>query len=169
MVVYTLFFGFEGRFGRTMFWALGIPVGIVLWMGLDVGQAALTQLQNASGLGALRLIGTAATWLLAIFVASVAAASSCAITARRLHDRNKSSAWLFLFYGVPALIWLAPCHLLNDMVALLVGIVDVAILVWQGVELGFMRGTIGTNEYGPDALIADLHERRFANVGWSLR
>jgi uncharacterized membrane protein YhaH (DUF805 family) len=168
MVVYNLFFGFEGRFERTIFWGLGIPVGIVLWGAIDVGQTAWNEWHGASD-GSLRLIGTGAASLLAILVASVAAVSSCAIAGKRLHDRGKSSTWLILFYGVPALIWLAPCHLLDDTPALLVGIADMAILAWQVVELGFMRGTIGTNDYGPDALIADLHARRLANAGGSLR
>jgi len=165
MVAYNLFFGFEGRFGRAIFWALGIPVGIVLWAFLDIGQAVWTQSHGSI----LRLVGAGVVWLLATFIASVAATASCAIAARRLHDRNKSSSWLFLFYGVPALIWVAPCHLLPDMPALLLGAADVAILAWQVVELGFMRGTVGTNEYGPDPLLADLRDRVVANAGWSLR
>jgi uncharacterized membrane protein YhaH (DUF805 family) len=167
MSLYHLLFGFEGRFGRAMFWGLGIPVGIVLWMAVDIGQTAWTQWHGASGLGSLRLIGTGAAWQGASFVGFAAAVSSCAIAAKRLHDRNKSTAWLLLFYGVPALVWLAPCDRLDDMMAFMVGIADAAILLWQVVELGCMRGTIGTNDYGPDPLIADLHERKFAGAGWS--
>jgi uncharacterized membrane protein YhaH (DUF805 family) len=166
---YQLFFSFEGRCGRTLFCILALAVTIVLLAAIEISHLASAHWHGAAELGSLRLIGLAAAWMLAVFVAAVAAVSSCAIAAKRLHDRGKSSAWLLLFYGVPVLIWLAPCDLLDDTPAFMVGIADVAILAWQVVELGCMRGTIGTNEYGPDALIADLHERRLANPGWSLR
>jgi uncharacterized membrane protein YhaH (DUF805 family) len=164
MSVHQLFFGFEGRFGRAMFWGPGIAASVVLLAAAAVSQSAWTRWHEAHELISLHLIGIWTAWMLASFVACVAAASSCAVAARRLHDRDKSSAWLLLFYGVPALVWLAPCNLLADTSAFLVGSADVAILVWQLVELGFMRGTIGTNNYGSDPLLADLHERRFADL-----
>jgi uncharacterized membrane protein YhaH (DUF805 family) len=164
MSVHHLLFGFEGRIGRAMFFGLGIAVGVVLLAAVAVSQSAWIRWHEAHELVSLRLIGIATTWMLASFVAFVAAVSFCAIAARRLHDRDKSSAWLLLFYGVPVLVWLAPCNLLADTLAFLVGSAEVAILVWQLVELGCMRGTIGTNDYGPDPLLADLHERRLADL-----
>ena len=50
------------------------------------------------------------------------------LSAKRLHDRNKSAWWL--------LIGLVPC----------IGI------IWIFVELGFRRGTYGRNRFGPDPL-----------------
>jgi uncharacterized membrane protein YhaH (DUF805 family) len=51
----------------------------------------------------------------------------------------------------------------------MVGVADVVIVAWQFVELGFMRGSVGTNDYGPDPLLSDLHARVAANTGWALR
>ena len=54
---------------------------------------------------------------------------SIAVSVKRCHDRNRSG-WF-----------------------LLVGIVPVLNL-WVFVELGFLRGTVGSNRYGPDPLAA---------------
>src|SRR5688572_1235434 len=53
---------------------------------------------------------------------------SLAIQAKRWHDRDKS-AWWILINLVPLVGW-----------------------IWVLVENGFLRGTIGTNEYGVDPL-----------------
>ncbi len=45
---------------------------------------------------------------------------------KRFHDRDKSAWWL------------------------LVGFVPVLGPIWLLIELGFLRGTIGANRYGPD-------------------
>ena len=169
MAFYDLFFGFDGRLGRAMFWLLGIPVGIVLWISVDVGPTAWTRWHAASDLGIVRFLILAPAWLAAIAVGSVAIVSSCAIAARRLHDRGKSSKWLFLFYGVPMLIWIFPCYLLPDMLALMIGVADVVIVGWQVIELGLMRGSVGTNDYGPDPLLANLRMRVAANARWAAR
>jgi uncharacterized membrane protein YhaH (DUF805 family) len=159
MSVHRLLFGFEGRIGRATFWGLGIAAGVVLVTAVAVSRAAWTRWHEAQESLSLPLIGLCSAWMLASAIAFAAALCACAIAARRLHDRDKSSAWLLLLYGVPVLIWLSPCNLLPDTLAFLVGIADVAILFWLMVELGFMRGSIGTNDYGPDPLLANLHER----------
>jgi uncharacterized membrane protein YhaH (DUF805 family) len=87
------------------------------------------------------------------------------IGVKRLHDRNKSGQWLFLFYLVPTLLnglggasgsWMhvnglgAMSGLL--MFSGLVSLVALAVSVWSLVELGMLRGTDGPNQYGPDPL-----------------
>jgi len=52
-----------------------------------------------------------------------------AVYTKRWHDRNKSGWW--------SLILLIP----------IVG------PIWMLVELGFLRGTEGTNNYGPDPIV----------------
>jgi uncharacterized membrane protein YhaH (DUF805 family) len=56
---------------------------------------------------------------------SVVLISSIAIGVKRTHDRDKSGWWLLIFYLIP---------------------------FWMIVELGFLRGTAGPNQYGPDPL-----------------
>jgi uncharacterized membrane protein YhaH (DUF805 family) len=53
---------------------------------------------------------------------------SVAIAIKRWHDRGKSGWWMLIFF-VPIVGW-----------------------IWGGIELGFLKGTDGPNEYGPDPL-----------------
>jgi uncharacterized membrane protein YhaH (DUF805 family) len=166
MALYNLLFGFEGRFGRAMWWGLGLASGFILFFAVNGGTYAWDLWQDNDEIGGLRTIGIAASFLAAILVAFAAAVSTCAVGVRRLHDRNKSGIWLVLLYGVPALVWLLPCDLLDEAPALLLTIANAAVLVWQMVELGFLRGTIGANDYGPDPLIYGLQEPGVADPGW---
>jgi uncharacterized membrane protein YhaH (DUF805 family) len=83
--------------------------------------------------------------------------SSVFVGIKRLHDRNKSAWWLLVFYGLPfALPFLAPLlggdadtDTLSAGAAVL-QYAGLAISLWALVELGFIRGTIGANPYGPD-------------------
>ena len=52
---------------------------------------------------------------------------SIAVNVKRAHDRGRSG-WFILLFLVP---------LLN---------------IWPAIELGFLRGTLGPNQYGPDPL-----------------
>jgi uncharacterized membrane protein YhaH (DUF805 family) len=62
---------------------------------------------------------------------------------KRLHDRDKSGWWLLLFYLVPGL--------LSGHGAIL-SLIGFALSIWGILELGFLRGTVGANKYGPDPL-----------------
>jgi uncharacterized membrane protein YhaH (DUF805 family) len=53
-----------------------------------------------------------------------------ALYAKRWHDRNKSGWWT------------------------LIGLIPIIGAIWMLVELGFLRGTAGSNDYGPDPLAA---------------
>jgi uncharacterized membrane protein YhaH (DUF805 family) len=73
------------------------------------------------------------------------------IGVKRLHDRNKSGLWLVLFYVLPALL------VLHDEAG---GsewswertLILIALLGWSALELCCRRGTVGTNQYGPDPI-----------------
>jgi uncharacterized membrane protein YhaH (DUF805 family) len=58
----------------------------------------------------------------------VAAWPTTALAARRCHDRNRSG-WFQLVWLIP---WVGP--------------------LWLLIELGFLRGTVGPNRFGPDPL-----------------
>ena len=51
-----------------------------------------------------------------------------AISFKRLHDRNKSAWWMLLMF-IPIIGW-----------------------IWLLVEIGFLRGTVGPNDFGDDPL-----------------
>jgi len=137
-----LFFNFSGRINRAKYWvamliysAIYIVLAIV---GYATDNSAIYQAIN----GMLNIV---------IFI------SSLAVGVKRLHDRNKSGWYLVLFYIVPGILITAGIVVgtfMDDSILLasILGLAAVAIGVWAFVELGCLRGTIGSNRYGPDPL-----------------
>ena len=127
-------FGFRGRANRAKFWL--IPLVPLL---ASVALAALIFSVTDGPIGSLSagllvLGGVATIWVV------------LAVSVRRLHDRNKSGHWAWLYLGVPALL----NGLSSDPTGLtLIGFV---ITIWYLVDCGFLRGTRGPNRYGPDPL-----------------
>jgi uncharacterized membrane protein YhaH (DUF805 family) len=84
---------------------------------------------------------------------------SIALSVKRLHDRDRSGAWVFL----QILLLLVALTILvvaiaapgADWAKILVwpiGIIALVFSVWLFVEMGFLRGTQGPNRFGPDPL-----------------
>ena len=78
---------------------------------------------------------------------------------KRLHDRDRSGHWLWLFVFLPLfaplgvsvlLTSLQPPALLSKLANVAVGLLAVVFLAWGVVELGFLPGTEGANRFGPD-------------------
>lgn len=95
-------------------------------------------------------------------------------TTERLHDRDRSAWWLVVFYVLPAVLgqfaklasrsgeFGAALHFVLALTAF-------ALTIWGFVEIGCLRGTAGTNSYGPDPLLqskrhgrTDLQKRKKA-------
>jgi len=75
--------------------------------------------------------------------------SGIAVAIKRLHDRDKSGCWLLVFYALPsALGGIGPYTGLDYVFKL----AAFALSIWALVELGFLRGTSGPSQYGPDPL-----------------
>jgi uncharacterized membrane protein YhaH (DUF805 family) len=132
-----LFNGFHGRIGRQTFWmAMGVLVVAEL-----VGSFLAEQIQG-DRLGAI--VDLAFTY------------PEFAVALKRLHDRNLPVWLLVFFFGAGALLDLlavlgisasdeAP-SMLSLAIAIPFTMLGLALLV----ELGFRRGTVGPNPYGPD-------------------
>jgi uncharacterized membrane protein YhaH (DUF805 family) len=88
-----------------------------------------------------------------------------AVLVKRMHDRNKSGALVWLLYG-PLLAAIAVTvvavvgAVLNSGEAGVLGLFSCAlwvlvigVAVWFLVEFGCVRGTIGPNRFGPDPVI----------------
>jgi uncharacterized membrane protein YhaH (DUF805 family) len=149
-----LFFGFQGRISRAPYW-----IGSLL-LGITGGIAILGLTFNIGGIEAAT--GIPADILVIPVFGVIAAMIFCslAISVKRLHDRNKSGWWMALFYGVSALQAGAEetgmAGTPDDPNALGVTLAALSIVVglWFLVELGFLKGTPGDNDYGPDPLNA---------------
>ena len=121
----NLLFGFRGRLTRAKFWlaALGIfVVELVLYAVLSGNVAALIHPPEVPP-----PIGPFATTVILAFGVLVNWIS-LAIAVKRYHDRDKSGWWVLIIF------------------------LPVIGALWYLIECGFLRGSDGNNDYGPDPL-----------------
>lgn len=121
----NLLFSFQGRVNRAKFWlvALGIFVVEVILFAAILGGAAMSG--DPEQIAAA--VGPLAGVVIFAFVV-IATWISIAVAVKRYHDRNKSGWWV------------------------LIVLVPVIGGLWYLIECGFLRGTPGPNNYGPDPL-----------------
>ncbi len=121
----NLLFGFQGRTNRAKFWLVALAIMIVeavLFAMLGTSVALSDDPQEA-----LARVGPITSIVLLLF-GILLIWISIAIGIKRFHDRNKSGVWVLIVF-VPVIGGL-----------------------WYLIECGFLRGTIGPNNYGPDPL-----------------
>jgi uncharacterized membrane protein YhaH (DUF805 family) len=153
-----LLFGFRGRINRAKWW-LTVLVTIILSF-VFIGIGMVTQSETIAG------VLTFILWIIQLWIGVAAGA-------KRLHDLNRTAAWLVFFWGVPILLGIifaayAGVSVVtmiaagkevdpNEMVriggvALIIGVLVFAIAIWALIWFGCLRGTVGPNQYGPDPL-----------------
>ena len=131
--------GFHGRIGRRTFW---IAMGVVAAAEI-VGHLIANQIEG-DRLGAI--VDLAFTY------------PEFAIAVKRGHDRNLPVWLLGVFFGAGALLDLltvlgwAGTDDEPSMVSLAIAVPFTVVGLALLVELGFRRGTVGPNQYGPDPL-----------------
>ncbi|GJD93815.1 DUF805 domain-containing protein [Methylobacterium iners] len=125
-----LLFSARGRIGRGRFWLAGL-LYLAISLAASVAFALLRQIipaEDAEGNFSVEGV-KAIPYLLLIFgVLGVFLWSGVCVGIKRFHDRDKSGAWILIQF-VP-----------------LIG------PIWYLVEVGFLRGTVGPNRFGPDPL-----------------
>ena len=123
----NLLFGFQGRTNRLKFWLVALALLVIEAIVLAVlgGSAAMSDDPQQ----ALASLGPVAGIVLVIFGLAVTWIT-IAVGIKRFHDRNKSGVWVLIIF-VPVIGGL-----------------------WYLIECGFLRGTPGPNNYGPDPLAA---------------
>ena len=128
---------FEGRISRKTFW-IGIAVLLVAeLLGYLIAQA----LQGDR---------------LAAIVDLAFVYPEFAIAAKRAHDRDLPIWILIVFFGGGAVLDLLTVLELSgakdqpNLMSLMIAVPFTVLLVALLIELGFRRGTIGPNQYGPD-------------------
>lgn len=141
-----LFGSTSGRIGRQDWW---IGVVILLVIGLVIGfivSFVLGGLFSTAGRIVLFLLQLAFAW------------PSYALSGKRFQDRNKPASFALIGIGLGLL------KALLDIIGLtgnpfapgtLDTIFSVAMIIvglWYLIELGFLRGTVGANDYGADPL-----------------
>ncbi|MGA3308970.1 MAG: DUF805 domain-containing protein [Xanthobacteraceae bacterium] len=131
--------GFHGRIGRRTFW---IAMGVVAAAEI-VGHLVADQIEG-DRLGAI--VDLAFTY------------PEFAVALKRGHDRNMPVWLLGVFFGAGAVLDLltvlgwAGTNEEPSMLSLLIAVPFTVFGLALLVELGFRRGTVGPNQYGPDPL-----------------
>jgi uncharacterized membrane protein YhaH (DUF805 family) len=157
-----LLFSFKGRIQRLYWWVATIAVGAVAGLattlleygaqssGTFVPDPGSDQIAPTGVFGiAVTAVGLANLWI------------NLALSVKRLHDRDRTGAWVFLqilLVFLAAIMIVAAIAVPKEhggpwlILAWLTGIAAFAFSVWLFVELGFLRGTRGSNRFGPDPL-----------------
>ena len=162
----------KGRLNRKPYWIVGLCLlALVLIVVIAITIVSIQMMQSELVLGLAVLVQLAVLW------------PAAALMAKRFQDRNKSAAYVLLLI-VPTLIQMAtdvsgitgkpmPLSLIdldaslasawisvmqwrlwNQPIEFALGSWIFIVTVWFLIELGFLRGTSGTNRFGPDPLAA---------------
>jgi uncharacterized membrane protein YhaH (DUF805 family) len=121
----SLLFSFQGRINRAKFWLVHVVMWVVVLVvfGAILGSAAVSSDPQA----ALQSVGVVGGLILLV-VYILALWIGLAVAAKRWHDRNKSAWWILIVF------------------------VPVVGGLWYLIECGFLKGTTGPNQFGPDPL-----------------
>ncbi|HEY3887029.1 MAG TPA: DUF805 domain-containing protein [Caulobacteraceae bacterium] len=126
--VWRFLFGTEGRIPRLHYW-LGQICIIVVDQIIIQSDKLLLSTQKSIAASASPSLGLTlfilAMSLIFLVILALTVWAGIALVVRRWHDRGKSWVWALLGF-VPIVGWL-----------------------WQGIECGFLEGTLGPNRYGP--------------------
>jgi uncharacterized membrane protein YhaH (DUF805 family) len=128
----NLFTSFQGRISRQPFWLGVLALFIVQWvvslvLGSVLGISMMGQMDpNMTPEQAMAQSMSGMGPLL--IVSLIFLYPALAIYTKRWHDRNKSGWWSLIL------------------------IVPIIGFIWFLVECGFLRGTEGSNDYGPDPI-----------------
>jgi uncharacterized membrane protein YhaH (DUF805 family) len=144
-----LLLGSRGRISRADWW-----IGAVSLLVIDGLAAALNRVAGATVAFALGLV-----FLLVFY-------SSLAVTAKRLHDRNRRGWWILMFpLGFVVLISLVGTFREDLDPVVYYGLLGTALIlaIAAMIELGLTRGTPGPNRYGPDPLAKIRSDSRQTN------
>ena len=132
MTIVSFFFSAKGRISRSRYW-LGMA-GVATVFCIAFGLIFFTPLAYAAI--PLIILSVVALYILAI---------------KRLHDRNKTGWWTLVFLWAPGV-----CDRLGNKVAedsalwWALALIALVLSLWGLIELGFLRGTDGPNDYGAD-------------------
>jgi uncharacterized membrane protein YhaH (DUF805 family) len=145
---------FRGRSSRLNYWLTVILIPAMVAVANVIGYFANSQFDadRAFIVTAGLLI---VSWLVAMVFYVLA-------SIRRLHDRDKSGHWLWLFAFVPGMLNVLLLATVRpgvppspDAMTIAIAIslaLTLVLSVWGFVEIGFLRGTSGSNRFGPDPL-----------------
>lgn len=140
MGLVSLLFGFQGRINRMQYWLTGFALGAVVMM-LVIGLFASVGLSLTMSKEAF-VAAVLSSALALIPVLIVAIWCNTALQVKRLHDRGQSGWWVLLQWAPTAMVFMGPMGMAMAVPA------SWMIALGFLINLGFMPGTQGTNQFG---------------------
>jgi uncharacterized membrane protein YhaH (DUF805 family) len=143
-----LYTSFDGRINRKPYWLAGILLAVIM-MVVTFVLAFVIGFSLGVGFG---------FHLLILILQLAVLYPSAALMVKRLHDRNKPGYYaafllgLIVLKSLTDLVGLTGDPLSSNILDYILGIATFVIAIWFLIELGFLRGTQGPNQYGPDPL-----------------
>lgn len=124
-----ILFSFNGRISRSEYWLKGFPIIFIAAMLVQLPLMMMAKSADESSAQASPpslpiVLGLIAVWLVLVW-------SSFAVLMKRWHDRDRSG-WLLILMFIP--------------------LVNILFNLWMMIEVWFLKGTDGSNKYGPDPL-----------------
>jgi uncharacterized membrane protein YhaH (DUF805 family) len=149
------FIGFDGRLNRQAWWlsviALIVVAVVLSWIiGLVMGTGGMLTLEQAMDPAYLQR----AAWQ-GLIVSVITAYPYIAISVKRRHDRNNNgydAIGLIVVGILYNLLQALGIITMGNTVGMIVGLVFAVYAIYMLVQLGFLKGTAGPNDYGPDPL-----------------
>lgn len=149
------FVGFDGRLNRQAWWlsviALIVVAVVLSWIiGLIMGTGGMLTLEQAMDPAYLQR----AAWQ-GLIVSVITAYPYIAISVKRRHDRNNNgydAIGLIVVGILYNLLQALGVIAMGDTVGMIIGLVFAVYAIYMLVQLGFLKGTAGPNNYGPDPL-----------------
>ncbi len=149
------FIGFDGRLNRQAWWlsviALIVVAVVLSWIiGLVMGTGGMLTLEQAMDPAYLQR----AAWQ-GLIVSVITAYPYIAISVKRRHDRNNKgydAIGLIVVGILYNLLQALGIITMGNTVGMIVGLVFAVYAIYMLVQLGFLKGTAGPNDYGPDPL-----------------
>lgn len=140
-----LFTSFDGRINRRPFWMgilllIAFAIVVMIVLGSIVGR----QSRVFAVIVLLLQLALLYPWL--------------ALSVKRLHDRGRPDYFAYiiiapgLLNGVTNALGITGDQLNISLLEYLLGLIILIVGIWALIELGFLRGLVGPNAYGPDPL-----------------
>jgi uncharacterized membrane protein YhaH (DUF805 family) len=160
------FFSFDGRINRTKFWLGAFAILGTMLLALALLATISTIFEIGNGRFSINLIAISASvhmkyaeapvdlwWfpqIVTVPMQMLFGWAYAAIAIKRLHDRDNSAWWIIPYVGLAGLNNQFG-KLLGDTTGLVAAAVAIP-FIWGFIELGFLKGTAGTNRFGANPL-----------------
>jgi uncharacterized membrane protein YhaH (DUF805 family) len=143
-------FSWGGRLSRGGYWK-GVVVLTMLqlacvFLPIAFAPMVLSSVTPPEELGTVVMV---AFWAIIGTTILCLAWISLGVQVKRWHDRNRSG-WMVLFFIIPSVIIEVVTSIEPSPIGLAGALIAVVVALWCLFELGFRKGTRGSNTFGPD-------------------